>query len=191
MKSAGISPTTFSSASAFLEDPVRDQVDCAVTDMRMPGVDGLKLQETIAQTLPYLAVIFVTGHGDVPTGIKAMKGGAVDFLEKPVDDEALLAAVRRAAERSRAQKASRSELDELRRRYNRLTPRERQVFQLVTSGLLNKQAGAELGTGEKTIKVQRASVMNKMQAESLADLVRMADQLKIRPARTGAASRPG
>ena len=191
MKSAGISPTTFSSAGAFLEDPARDQVDCAVTDMRMPGVDGLKLQETIAQTLPYLAVIFVTGHGDVPTGIKAMKGGAVDFLEKPVDDEALLAAVRRAAERSRAQKTSRSELDELRRRYNRLTPRERQVFQLVTSGLLNKQAGAELGTGEKTIKVQRASVMNKMQAESLADLVRMADQLNIRPARPGAASRPG
>jgi FixJ family two-component response regulator len=179
MKSAGISATTFASAGAFLEDPARDQVDCAVTDMRMPGVDGLKLQETLAETLPHLSVIFVTGHGDVPSGIKAMKGGAVDFLEKPVDDEALLAAIRRAADRSRTQKASRAELDSIRRRYDRLTRRERQVFQLITSGLLNKQAGAELGTGEKTIKVQRASVMDKMEAESLADLVRMADQLNI------------
>ena len=117
MKSAGISATTFSSAGAFLEDPARDQIDCAVTDMRMPGLDGLKLQETLAETLPHLSVIFVTGHGDVPTGIKAMKGGAVDFLEKPVDSDALLAAIERAADRSRAQKASRVELDDLRRRF--------------------------------------------------------------------------
>jgi FixJ family two-component response regulator len=115
-------------------------------------------------------------------GVKAMKGGAVDFLEKPVDGEALLEAVRRAAERSREQKESRAELDDLQRRYELLSPRERQVFQLVTAGLLNKQAGAELGTTEKTIKVQRAQVMSKMKAESLAELVRMADQLHIRPA---------
>src|SRR5271167_4463529 len=185
IKSAWIERVSFSSAHQFLEDPARNQVDCVATDVRMPGVDGFKLQEALAQTLPYLSVVFITGHGDIPMMVKAIRGGAVDFLEKPVDDEALLAAVRRAAERSRAQKASRVELDDLRRRYDRLTPRERQVFQLITSGLLNKQAGAELGTGEKTIKVQRASVMDKMQAESLADLVRMADQLNIRPAKTG------
>ena len=181
MKSSGISAATFSSAAEFLVDPLRDQVDCAVLDLRMPGVDGFKLQETLAQTLPHLAVVFVTGHGNVPTGVRAMKGGAVDFLEKPVDDEALLAAVRRAAERSRDRRTSRAQLDDLMRRYQRLTPRERQVFQLITSGLLNKQAGAELGTGEKTIKVQRARVMDKMAASSLAELVRMADQLHIQP----------
>jgi FixJ family two-component response regulator len=182
MKSAGISAVTFSSAGEFLEAAKDSQVDCAVTDLRMPDVDGIKLQQALAQIVPHLAIVFVTGHGDVPAGIKAMKGGAVDFLEKPVDDEALLEAVRRAAERSREARASRAEFDDLQRRYERLTPRERQVFQLITSGLLNKQAGAELGTGEKTIKVQRARVMDKMEAASLADLVRMADQLHIQPA---------
>jgi FixJ family two-component response regulator len=114
--------------------------------------------------------------------VKAIRGGAVDFLEKPVDDEALLEAVRRAAERSRDQKALGTELGDLQRRYGLLTPRERQVFQLVTAGLLNKRAGADLGTTEKTIKVHRARVMSKMKAESLAELVRMADQLGVRPA---------
>jgi FixJ family two-component response regulator len=182
MKSAGISAVTFSSAGEFLEAAKDSQVDCAVTDLRMPDVDGIKLQQALAQIVPHLAIVFVTGHGDVPAGIKAMKGGAVDFLEKPVDDDALLDAVRRAAERSRKAQASRAEFDDLQRRYERLTPRERQVFQLITSGLLNKQAGAELGTGEKTIKVQRARVMDKMEAASLAELVRMADQLHIQPA---------
>jgi FixJ family two-component response regulator len=182
MKSAGISAVTFSSAQEFLQATNDSQVDCAVTDLRMPDVDGIKLQQALAQIAPHLAIVFVTGHGDVAAGIKAMKGGAVDFLEKPVDDDALLEAVRRAAERSRAARASRAEFEELHRRYRRLTPRERQVFQLITSGLLNKQAGAELGTGEKTIKVQRARVMDKMEAASLAELVRMADQLHIQPA---------
>ena len=182
MKSAGITAVTFSSAGEFLEAAKDSQVDCAVTDLRMPDVDGIKLQQALAQIVPHLAIVFVTGHGDVPAGIKAMKGGAVDFLEKPVDDDALLDAVRRAAERSREARASRAEFDDLQRRYERLTPRERQVFQLITSGLLNKQAGAELGTGEKTIKVQRARVMDKMEAASLAELVRMADQLHIQPA---------
>lgn len=182
LKSAGIVATTFCSAGEFLENPDHVHVDCAITDMRMPGVDGLKLQETLAQTLPHLSVIFVTGHGDVPSGVKAMKVGAVDFLEKPVDDKLLLEAVRRAADRTRTRRASRAELEILKRRYESLTPRERQVFQLITSGLLNKQAGAELGTGEKTIKVQRARVMEKMKADSLADLVRMASQLEVQPA---------
>jgi FixJ family two-component response regulator len=182
IKSAEMDVFAFSSAREFLEDPIRNQVDCAVTDVRMPGVDGFKLQKTLAETLPYLSVIFISGHGDIPMTVKAIQGGAMDFLEKPVDDEALLRAIRRAAERSRDQKASGAELDDLQRRYELLTPRERQVFQLITAGLLNKQAGAELGTTEKTIKVHRARVMLKMKAESLAGLVRMADQLHIRPA---------
>jgi FixJ family two-component response regulator len=182
IKTAGIEVVAFSSAQEFLDDPIRAQVDCAVTDVRMPGVDGFKLQEMLAETLPYLSVVFITGHGDIPMTVKALRGGAVDFLEKPVDDEALLEAVRRAAQRSREEKVSRAETDDLQRRYEHLTPRERQVFQLVTEGLLNKQAGADLGTTEKTIKVHRARVMSKMNAESLAELVRMADQLRIRPA---------
>jgi len=182
IKTAGIEVVSFSSAREFLDDPCLSQIDCAVTDVRMPGIDGLALQEMLAQTQPHLSLVFITGQGDVPMGIKAMKGGAVDFLEKPVDRKALLEAVHRAAERSRDQKVSRTESDALQRRYELLTPREREVFQLVTSGLLNKQAGADLGTTEKTIKVHRARVMFKMEAESLAELVRMADQLHIRPA---------
>jgi len=181
IKSAGIEVFSFSSARDFLEDPIRNQVDCAVTDVRMPGVDGFKLQETLAQTLPYLSVVFITGHGDIPMTVKAIRSGAVDFLEKPVDDEGLLAAIRRSAERSRKQKISYAELEDLRRRYELLTPRERQVLVLVTGGLLNKQIGYELGTGEKTIKVHRARAMEKMRADSLATLVAMAERLGVRP----------
>ena len=182
IKTAGMEVASFSSAHEFLHDPCLNQIDCAVTDVLMPGIDGLALQEVLAQTQPHLSLVFITGQGDVPTGIKAMKGGAVDFLEKPVDREALLEAIRRAAERSRDQKLSRAEVDNLQRRYELLTPRERQVFQLVTSGLLNKQASFELGTTEQTVKVHRARVMSKMEAQSLAELVRMADQLHVLPA---------
>jgi FixJ family two-component response regulator len=182
IKTAGIEVASFSSADEFLDDPCLNQIDCAVTDVRMPGIDGLALQEMLARTQPHLSLVFITGQGDIPMGIKAMKRGAVDFLEKPVDRKALLEAVHRAAERSREQKLSRAEIDDLQRRYELLTPRERQVFQLVTAGRLNKEASAQLGTSEQTIKVHRARVMIKMNAESLAELVRMADQLHIRPA---------
>jgi len=116
IKTAGIEVVSFSSAREFLEDPIRNQVDCAVTDVRMPGVDGFQLQETLGQTVPYLSVVFITGHGDIPMSVKAIRGGAVDFLEKPVDDEALLEAVRRAAERSRDQKVLGTELGDLQSR---------------------------------------------------------------------------
>ena len=181
IKTAGVEVAAFSSAHEFLADPCLDQIDCAVTDVRMPGIDGLMLQEMLAQTQPHLSLVFITGQGDIPMSIKAMKGGAVDFLEKPVDREALLEAVHRAAERSREQRSSGALLNDLQRRYGHLTPRERQVFRLVSAGLLNKQVAAELGITEQTIKVHRARVMTKMSADSLAGLVRMADQLRGRP----------
>lgn len=181
IKTAGIEVVSFPSAREFLENPTRDQFDCAVSDMRMPDLDGFDLQETLADTMPYLSVVFITGHGDIPMSVRAMQSGAVDFLEKPVDDEALIAAIRRSAERSRRQKASYAELEELRLRYELLTPRERQVLTLVTVGLLNKQIGDELGTTERTIKVHRARAMEKMQADSLASLVAMAERLGVRP----------
>ena len=179
IKSAGIEAAAFSSAREFLDDPVHRQVDCAVTDMRMPGFDGLKLQEELNKTLPHLSMVFITGHGNVPMSVEAMKGGAVDFLEKPVDDKALLAAIHRAAERSRALKASCDELIVIERRYERMTPRERQVFASVTAGFLNKQIAFDLGVAERTVKVHRARAMEKMEADSLAQLVRMAQLLGL------------
>jgi FixJ family two-component response regulator len=179
IKSARIEATAFSSAREFLDDPVHRQVDCAVTDMRMPDVDGLKLQEELNKTLPHLSIVFITGHGNVPMSVEAMKGGAVDFLEKPVDGEALLAAIHRAADRSHALKASRDEMIAIKRRYERMTPRERQVFTLVTAGSLNKQIAFDLGVAERTVKVHRGRAMEKMEADSLAQLVRMAQLLGV------------
>lgn len=152
MKSAGIDAVVFASAQEFLDDPVREEADCVLTDMRMAGLDGLKLQEKLNQVLPDVSVVFLTGYGDVSTSVHAMKAGAVDFLEKPVDEDSLLATIDSAVERSRRSKGARVELANLETRYTSLTPRERQVFALVTAGLLNKQVGAELGAAEKTIK---------------------------------------
>lgn len=181
IRSAGFEAFTFSSAPEFLAAPDAEGVGCAVIDLRMPGLSGLELQEEINRRLPHLSVVFLTGHGDVPSSVRAMKAGAVDFLEKPVAEEALLTAVRRAIERSHEMKTSGAELEELQRRYRLLTPREREVFALVTAGFLNKQIGFDLGPSEKTIKVHRAHAMGKMEAKSLADLVRMAGRLGIRP----------
>jgi len=181
IKSAGIEPSTYSSAKEFLADPGHEKIDCALTDVRMPGLNGLELQKHLHITDPHISVVFITGHGDIPMSVEAMKEGAVDFLEKPVDNEALLAAIRRAAERSQATRASRDELNELKRRYELLTPRERQVFALVTAGFLNKQIGFDLGTAEKTVKAHRAKVMEKMKAGSLANLVLMAQALGLQP----------
>ncbi len=180
MKSAGIEASTFASAREFLADPIRDSMDCIITDMRMPDLDGLRFQERLNQVLPDVSVVFLTGQGNVSSSVRAMKAGAVDFLEKTVGDEALLAAIADAAARSRRSRAARAELEELQKRFASLTPRERQVFDLVATGLLNKQVGFDLGIAERTIKVHRGRVMEKMQAASLADLVRMADRLGLR-----------
>jgi FixJ family two-component response regulator len=180
IKSAAMQSMDFACARDFLEDPLHHEVDCVVTDVRMPGVDGFMLQETLLRTLPYLSLIFITGYGDIPMTVRAMKGGAVDFLEKPIDDEAMLAAIRRAAQRSRESRATEGELSTLKRRYEGLTPRQRDVLALIVAGLLNKQAGAHLGITEKTVKVHRSRIMTQMGAQSLPDLVRMAARLGIR-----------
>ncbi len=182
MRSAGTEATTFPSPQEFLSDNNHHEMDCAITDLRMPGFDGLKFQDEVNKTAPHLSLVFITGHGDIPASVKAMKNGAVDFFEKPVDGDALLAAVVRAAERSRGLKASHEQLTAVTRCYEKLTPRERQIFALIVDGSLNKQAAADLGIAEKTVKVHRARVMEKMCAGSLAELVRMAERLGIRSA---------
>jgi RNA polymerase sigma factor (sigma-70 family) len=179
VKSVGMQAATFATAHEFLDNPIREHTDCVITDMRMPGLDGLGLQEKLHQVLPDLSVVFLTGYGKVSASVRAMKAGAIDFLEKPVEDEWLLAAIARAVDRTRQSRAARIEREDLQKRFDRLTPREREIFALITAGLLNKQVGAELGTAEKTIKVHRARVLEKMKAKSLADLVRMAERLNI------------
>jgi FixJ family two-component response regulator len=181
---AGFEVVAFSSAREFLAAVDTEGVSCAISDLRMPGVDGLELQQTLRSRLPYLSIVFITGHGDLPAGVSAMKAGAVDFLEKPVRNEVLLEAINRAIERSRSLLAAATEIEELKIRYQRLTPREGEVFALVAAGLLNKQIGAELGAAEKTIKQHRGRVMKKMEAGSFAELVLMAERLGIRPAET-------
>jgi FixJ family two-component response regulator len=179
VKLAGMEAATFSTAREFIDHPTRQQTDCVVSDIRMPGLDGLKLQEELNQALPDVSVIFLTGYGKVSTTVRAMKAGAVDFLEKPIDDESLLDAITHAVEKTRQSRAKRLELEDLQQRFGSLTPREREVFALVTSGLLNKQAGAKLEITERTIKVHRARVLEKMEANSLADLVHMAERLNL------------
>ena len=178
---AGLEVLAFSSAQDFLAAADIERVSCVVSDLRMPGIDGLRLQSALAERMPHVAIVFVTGHGDVASTVQAMKSGAVDFLEKPVRRADLLEAIARATQRTHRAEAEAIDLNSLKRRYAQLTPRERQVFALVAAGLLNKQIAAELGNAEKTTKQHRGVVMNKMQAASLADLVLMAEHLGVRP----------
>ena len=179
INSAGFRIVDFASALDFLNAPERFTVDCVVADVHLPMMDGLQLQEELRQTVPYAPIIFITGYAELAIGVQAMRRGATDFLQKPVDDETLFDAIRHAVEVSRGRRTAEAERKELQRRYDSLTPREREVFALITRGLLNKQVAAELGAAERTIKAHRARVMEKMGAESLADLVRSASLLGV------------
>jgi len=193
--SAGFRVEVFASTRAFLDAPRPDAPGCLVLDVRLPGLSGLDLQRQLVETDAELPIVFVTGHGDIPMSVRAMKAGAVEFLTKPFRPQALLDAVRSAVERDRAMRTERQERAELRRRYASLTPRERDVLERIVGGLLNKQIAGELGTSEATVKEQRGHVMAKMQAGSVPELVRFAARLGItrqtsdRPVEAGQRSR--
>lgn len=174
----GVHSVSFSSAGDYIGSNKPDLPACLLLDVELPDINGLELQRQIAQG-DYPPIVFITGHGDIPSSVRAIKHGAVDFLTKPFSDTALLGAIRLAISQDRERRAKRDELAMLKQRYRNLSPREREVLPLVVSGLLNKQAAAELGISEVTLQIHRRSVMQKMAAASLADLVRIAERLEI------------
>jgi FixJ family two-component response regulator len=179
LKSVSLQVAVFASADEFLKHPVPEVPACVVLDVRMPGLNGLDLQRALAEKDASLPIVFITGHGDIPMTVRAMKAVAVDFLPKPFNNHDLLAAVRHAITRHAQARQAGAGLAEIRRRAQTLSPREREVMALVVSGRLNKQTGHQLGVSEKTVKAHRARVMEKMQAGSLADLVRMAEKIGV------------
>ena len=179
LRSVGLRVETFGSAREFLDSPRPDAPGCLVLDVRLPGLSGLDLQRELTAAQLDVPIIFITGYGDIPMTVQAMKAGAVEFLTKPFRDQDLLDAIQQALERDRVARAQRTEMAELRARFDALTPRERDVFGLVVTGLQNKQVAAVLGTSEITIKRHRAQVMHKMRVTSLAELVRIADHLGL------------
>src|SRR5271157_3230571 len=188
IRSAGLQVETFASAQEFLARSGADAPSCLVLDLQLPGLSGLDLQKKMAEAGLEIPIVFLTGHGNIPASVQAMKAGAVEFLTKPVDEQELLQAIQEAVERDRRTRQHRAELRELRDRYESLTPREQEVMQQVVSGLLNKQVAGELNITEFTVKVHRGHVMHKMRADSLADLVRMAESLGIHSDKRSAGS---